>query len=103
MEEGKITCGICEDLLLSYCDGLLSDEVCEAVEHHLSECESCRGYLEELKKHLAEGDRIDKEKEKVFINKARTGNYYMIGLFIGALIPIGVLVIVVIKLILLSM
>lgn len=42
-------CEIIKDLLPSFIDGLTSDVSNEVVEQHLSECESCRAYYEEMK------------------------------------------------------
>lgn len=42
-------CEIIKDLLPSYIDELTSEVSNEAVEQHLSECESCRSYYEQMK------------------------------------------------------
>ena len=42
-------CEIIKDLLPSYIDELTSEVSNEAVKEHLSECESCRAYYEEMK------------------------------------------------------
>ena len=46
----SLTCGIIKDLLPLYAENLCGDESREAVEAHLSECESCRSSLEEMRK-----------------------------------------------------
>ena len=103
MDKNEITCGICRDLCPSYCDGLLSDDVRESVERHILNCESCRAYLDEFKNRSSQTDSDDREKENTFIKKAKTANYYMIGFFIGALIPIGLLAALVIYAIIISL
>ena len=103
MKENEITCGICQDLMPSYRDGLLSDDVRLAVENHISNCEACKAYLDELKNRSSQTDSDDREKEKAFIKKAKTANYYMIGILIGAMIPIGLLAAFVIYVIILSL
>ncbi len=91
MKEKEITCGICRDLMPSYCDGLLSDDVREAVENHLSDCEACRAFLEELRAQASQNDSDDRQKEETFLKKARTANYYLIGIVAGALVPVALL------------
>ena len=103
MEKNEITCGICRDLMPSYCDGLLSDAVREAVEHHILNCEMCKAYFDEFKIRASQTESDDLEKEKAFIRKAKTVNYYMIGILIGALIPIGLLAALVIYAIIISL
>lgn len=103
MDKNEITCGICRDLCPSYRDGLLSDDVRESVERHILNCEACKAYLDELKIRSSQIDSDDREKENTFIKKAKTANYYMIGFFIGALIPIGLLAALVIYAIIISL
>ncbi len=91
--ENNISCGIIKDLLSSYLDGLLSDDVKEAVERHIEECPSCKLALDELRKKATEEMAYRDEKEEKFIKKARKINYYMIGFFIGLLIPVLAIVI----------
>lgn len=93
MDKNNIACGIIKDLLPSYLDGLLSDDVKEAVERHIEECSSCRFALDKLKKEANEEMACRDEKEERFIKKARKINYYMVGFFIGLLIPVLAIVI----------
>ncbi len=45
----KIDCGIVQDLIPSYVDGLCSEASKQCVEEHIKECEVCRAFLEECR------------------------------------------------------
>lgn len=45
----KIDCGIVQDLIPSYVDGLCSESSKLCVEEHTKECEECKAYLEDCK------------------------------------------------------
>lgn len=45
----KINCGIAKDLLPLYVDEVCSQESKGAIEEHLSECQDCKNYYEQLK------------------------------------------------------
>lgn len=47
--KNNLPCGIVEDLLPSYVDGLTSEETNEAVREHLNGCENCREKYETMK------------------------------------------------------
>ena len=84
----KIACEIIKDLLPSYLDGVLSESVEEAVKFHLNECDSCKDALEELKLLRKQDEIAEEEKGRSFINKLTTYKHYLIGLCIGAAVPI---------------
>lgn len=69
----KINCGIVQDLIPSYVDGLCSESSKRCVEEHIVECEECRAFLEgcrtvELSGKLLEEKQLDglrKVKKKI--------------------------------------
>ena len=52
----KISCNVTKDLLSGYLDETCSGESKELVEEHLSECETCRDFLEKLRAEFGEGE-----------------------------------------------
>lgn len=62
MKKTELPCGIVEDLLPSYVDGLTGEESSEAVREHLSGCETCRKKYEAMKKReSAEHEEAQRE------------------------------------------
>ena len=59
MKKTELPCGIVEDLLPSYVDGLTGEESSEAVREHLGGCETCRKKYEAMKAAEAEAVRVD--------------------------------------------
>ena len=98
----KIACEIIEDLLPSYLDEVLSDSVKEAVESHLESCSGCRDRLEELRQQIGKEEQEQQKKGKQFLKKIKRRKYYLIGMLIGAAIPIGAFIIFVIDILILS-
>lgn len=88
MDEKMISCGIIEDLIPSYVDEVLSENVKAAVENHLRECAKCRGLLEEYKTGLQSSQMESAKAEAVFVKKLKSARHYLIGMAIGAAIPI---------------
>ena len=88
MEKNKVPCKIIEDLLPSYLDEILSDSVNEAVEIHLESCEACRKKLGQLKSELAEGQAQIEENDAAFVKGIKRYKHYVIGMAIGAGIPL---------------
>jgi predicted anti-sigma-YlaC factor YlaD len=46
----------CEDLLQDlsdFIDGIASEELCEAIEHHMSDCPNCRIMVDTVRKTLS--------------------------------------------------
>jgi len=86
MEERKLSCGIVKDLLSSYRDELLSEDVKEAVEEHLKECEDCRNALSDYERKQMEDMEMRAAKD------AKGVKYYVMGIMIG-LIPFFIIVI----------
>lgn len=93
MEKNKISCKIIEDLLPSYKDGILTDSVNDAVELHLNNCEYCRTKLHELETVMDDAENNSAKRDAAFISGIRRYKHYLIGLAIGAAIPIGLFLI----------
>ena len=62
MKKTELPCGIVEDLLPSYVDGLTGEESSEAVREHLGGCEMCRKKYEAMKgRERAEHEEANRE------------------------------------------
>ena len=88
MEKNNISCKIIEDLLPSYKDELLSDSVKEAVDIHLSNCEYCKNKLREIETIMAEDTKETAKRDAAFVKGIRRYKYYLMGIAIGAGIPL---------------
>ena len=88
----NIPCEIIEDLLPSFKDEVLSDSVREAVQNHIDNCPNCRHKFEEIEQHIAKEELEQTEKDKKFMIRIKRAKYYLIGVLIGAAIPIGALI-----------
>ncbi len=93
MGKNNISCKIIEDLLPSYKDGILTDSVNDAVELHLNNCEDCRKKLDELETMMDDAKSDLAKRDAAFISGIRRYKHYLIGLAIGAGIPIGLFLI----------
>lgn len=91
MDEKIISCRIIEDLIPSYVDEVLSENVKTAVEDHLRECPKCRKLLEEYKTNLQNSQIESAKTEAAFVQKLKGAKHYLIGMAIGAAIPIAAL------------
>ncbi|CBK75446.1 hypothetical protein CIY_29070 [Butyrivibrio fibrisolvens 16/4] len=103
MEKNNIPCKIVEDLLPSYIDEILSNEVSESVQIHLNSCEKCRIKLSDIKLELAEGKIQNQQKDAAFIKGIKKYKHYVIGMAIGAGIPIGALLLFILWVMVISM
>ncbi len=103
MEKKNISCKIIEDLLPSYMDEILSEGVNEAVQIHLDSCESCRKKLSELQHQLDEGKAQTEKNEAAFIKGIKRYKHYVIGMAIGAGIPIMALLLFILWVMVISM
>ena len=81
MEERKLSCEIVKDLLPSYVDELLSEDVKEAVEEHLAECEDCKNALSDYERKQMEDIKISAEREEKFVKDAKKVKNLVIGIF----------------------
>lgn len=88
MDEKITQCGIIEDLIPSYVDEVLSDSVKEAVESHLKECPKCQEALSQYKFKLQNSQMESAKTEAAFVKKMKSAKHYLIGMAIGAAIPI---------------
>lgn len=103
MEKKNIPCKIIEDLLPSYIDDILSENVKEAVQIHLESCESCGKRLNELQTELDEGKVQTEINEAAFIKGIKRYKHYVIGMAIGAGIPIMALLLFILWVMVISM
>ena len=88
----KISCEIIEDLLPSYRDEVLTDSVKLMVEKHLESCNHCKGKLKQLEQEIEINELEQKSRGHKFIASLQRRKYYLIGMMIGAMIPIGAFV-----------
>lgn len=88
----KISCKIIEDLLPSYRDEVLTDSVKLMVEKHLESCNHCKSKLKQLEREIEINELEQKSKGHKFIASLQRRKYYLIGMMIGAMIPIGAFV-----------
>ena len=89
---GKVTCGIMQDLLPSYRDGLTGERVTAMLSEHLAECEPCRHRYEELNRQQEAADRAEASKGQSFGAKLKSIKYYVVGFAIGLTLPVLLLV-----------
>ncbi|MDU7709694.1 MAG: zf-HC2 domain-containing protein [Clostridium sp.] len=65
----EITCNIIQDILPLYAEDIASQDSKKMIEEHISSCETCRNYLNEMKT----ADEIPPENSKLPLKKIRTG------------------------------
>lgn len=58
----KIDCGIVQDLIPSYVDGLCSESSKQCVEEHIKECEECRAFFEECRTVELSGKVLEEQQ-----------------------------------------
>ncbi len=84
MEENmNISCNIIKDLLPSYIDQICSDESRHAVDEHISTCQTCKAYLETMKKELTAEENEPKQLQ--YMKKVKRHyqlNIFAIGIFL---------------------
>ncbi|MBE5866333.1 MAG: zf-HC2 domain-containing protein [Lachnospiraceae bacterium] len=87
----QISCGIIQDLLVSYCDGLTADNVAAMIQEHLEECPACK----ERHAEIMQQRRLEEEQElsrgRSFVRKLKNMRYYMVGGVIGLISPVVLL------------
>ena len=84
----KITCGIMQDLLPSYRDGLTGEGVTAMLGEHLAECVQCRQRYEEIKRQQEAAEREEASRGRSFGEKLRSIKYYIIGFVVGLTLPV---------------
>ena len=87
----KPGCGIIQDLLMSYNDGLTAENITEMIQEHLAECPQCQEKYEELKRNREYVEAAEASRGKSFGEKLRGMKYYMIGMVIGLAAPLVVI------------
>lgn len=88
----QISCGIIQDLLISYCDGLTAENVAEMIQEHLTECPTCRRRHEEMMQQRRLEEEQELSRGRSFGRKLKSMRYYMVGGVIGIFTPIVLLV-----------
>lgn len=88
----EIGCGIMQDLLISYCDGLTAEGVGEMIQTHLAECPACQKHYEELLKQRELEEQQELSRGRSFGRKLASLRYYMLGGMIGIVAPVVLLV-----------
>ena len=58
----KIDCGIVQDLIPSYVDGLCSESSKQCVEEHIKDCEECRAFLTECRTVELSGKTFEEQQ-----------------------------------------
>lgn len=88
----RISCGIIQDLLISYNDELTGEGVTRMVSKHLGECPACQKCYAQLQRKQTEDEKESLLKGERFLDKLKSIRYYMIGVLIGMMIPVGIIV-----------
>ncbi len=88
----EISCGIMQDLLVSYCDGLTAEHVGEMIQEHLAECPGCQSRYEELIRQQEWEEQQELSRGRSFGRKLKSLRYYMLGGMIGVVAPVVLLV-----------
>ena len=89
----KPTCGIMQDLLISYCDGLTSEGVAQMLQEHLENCSNCMNRYHEMKQQRELDAQQEQIKENSFWNKLKGIRSFILGVLIGLVLPIGLILI----------
>lgn len=87
----KLTCGIIQDLLISYCDGLTGAGVTGMLQEHLAECPKCRQKYAEIKRQQEIAENEELSRGKSFGEKLRSIRHYMMGIGIGLVAPVAII------------
>lgn len=88
----QVKCGIVQDLLPSYHDGLTAEETTEMIREHLVGCLECRNCYENLEQSLRQIDTQEISKGRHFQEKLMNYRYYGIGFLVGLCIPVGLII-----------
>lgn len=87
----RVTCGIIQDLLPSYRDGLTGEGVTEMLGEHLAECTQCKQRYEEIKRQQELADNEEASRGRSFWEKMRSIKYYVVGFVVGLTLPVFLL------------
>lgn len=85
----KPTCGIIQDLLISYCDGLSGENIVAMIQEHLEGCPKCSQRFEEIRKQREQTEKEEASRGKSFGEKLKSLRIYMLGTVIGFMLPIA--------------
>lgn len=86
----KVTCGIVEDLMPLYHDGVCSKDSRVLVEEHLEECGKCRELLTKMSEELEHPAAVQGEMEALQDIRAKWMKMKKVSLFKGVLISLCV-------------
>lgn len=71
----ELSCGVVNDLLPSYSEGLTGDETNRLVEEHLSACPACREALASMREDVSKNGMTENEQTEIeFLKKNRRRN-----------------------------
>lgn len=82
------TCGIVEDLLHSYCDGITGETVSEMIQEHLEQCPDCQKKYADVLVQRRKEEEEEVLRGNRFVRKLKSIRYYLIGIAIGFMLPI---------------
>ena len=85
----EIKCGIVRDLLPAYLDEMTGDTTTDMIKEHLTECSYCRDGYNQLRQERKQAVDRETEKGRQFQKKLISYRTYIIGFFIGLLIPVA--------------
>ncbi len=88
----QISCGIIQDLLISYCDELAAENVAEMIQEHLAECPECRRVREQILQIRKQEEQQELSRGRSFKRKLVSLRHYMLGGIIGIILPFAALV-----------
>lgn len=89
----KLTCGVIQDLLISYYDGLTGDGITQMLQEHLEECPRCQKQYEKIKIQREMEYNEELSKGKGFGDKLKGIRHYMIGIVLGLMLPVAVILV----------
>lgn len=85
----NLSCGIIQDLLISYCDGLTGENITQMLQEHLVQCQNCRQRYEEMQKQRECEYNAELSKGREFGEKLKGIRYYALGIVIGCFLPVA--------------
>lgn len=74
--KNDLTCGLVQDLLPSYVEGLVCEETQEAVDRHLADCPGCAAALDAMRAPVPEPERdtAEQNREVDYLKKVKRRN-----------------------------
>lgn len=84
----KPTCGIIQDLLISYSDGLTGESVTQMLQEHLDQCGECKSRYQEIERQRKNEDQAEQLRSDSFWNKLQGIRCFILGILIGLVLPV---------------